>query len=76
MDQRSERRILDWLKRLDRTRVTWSIGLVTDDSPFTVAVEGEPVEGLTKLASYSPTVNDQVLILRRGHDSIVVGDLG
>lgn len=75
MHQQSERRILDWLKRLDRKKVGWSIGMVFDDSPFTVTIEGENIAGLSRLASYSPTTGDKVLIVRLGHDYVVVGEL-
>lgn len=41
------------------------MGKVTATSPLTVQVDGETASrGVTRLASYSPTVNDRVLLLR------------
>lgn len=54
-----------------------TFGVVTDDSPLTVRFNGATagVEVL-KLTSYTPTVADEVVLLRVGLDWICLGEFG
>lgn len=67
------RRIFDNLKRLNRQKLSRSIGLVTDDSPLTVEIGGEELVGLSRLDGYSPTIGDRVWV-SRSHGDMVVHD--
>lgn len=67
----SERRIFDWLKRLDRRAITRSIGVVTNTSPLTVEMGGEEITPISKLGGYSPTLGDRVWVSHSGSDAVV-----
>ena len=69
------RRIFDRLKRLKREKLSRNIGLVTDDSPFTVEIAGVEHVGLQKLGTYTPTIGDRVWISRADGDLLVHGDI-
>lgn len=73
---RVNRRIFDWLKRLDRDKLSRSIGVVTDDSPLTVLIGDASYPGVAKLASYTPVVLDVVYVVRSGRDLTVLGKVG
>lgn len=76
MDDRTQRRILDWLKRLDQRKLSRSIGMVTDTSPLTVEIAGSEIAGVSKLASYTPSVGHRVYVIRSGRDLTVLGQVG
>ncbi len=52
-----------------------SIGVVTDDSPLTVDIDGVPHTDLEPVG-YTPAVDDVVLVLRSGLDAVVLGAYG
>jgi hypothetical protein len=74
MHPRVERRIFDRLRRVERRKSSTSVGLVTDDSPFTVLIGGTTVE-VSYLDSYTPTIFDKVLILHTRGDAVVLGKI-
>ncbi len=76
MSDRTNRTIFDRIKRAEANKVSRSIGLVADDSPFTVTIAGVDHTGLSKLDSYSPTTGDRVYVLRSGRDLTVLGEVG
>lgn len=69
------RRIFDRLRRLNREKLSRSIGLVTDDSPLTVEIGGEEIVGIEKI-NYSPTIGDRVWVSRSHGDMVVHGEIG
>lgn len=75
MQRRDERRLRDEQRTLAKTRLSQSVGVVTDDSPFTVRIEGEEHLGLKRLASYTPATNDVVLVIRSGKTWTVLGEI-
>ena len=78
-EERTTRRILDQIKRLKRTALTRSIGVVTsdgtDNTAFTVEIGGQPHSGLARLDAYTPEIDDRVLVIRSGGDLLVVGKI-
>lgn len=73
MDARVLRTIFDRLRRVERTAVKRSIGLVTDDSPLTVEIGGVEQTNLTKIDTYLPAPGDRVIVLCSGRDRTVLG---
>lgn len=73
MDDRTTRRLLDSIKRLERTAMTRSIGVVTDTSPLTVEIGGIPHTDLMVLTSYTPVADDRVFCSRVGNDLLIHG---
>lgn len=69
----STKRTLIWLKRLDRYKLSRSIGKVTSTEPFTVKIGDVEHEGLPKLGSYTPTLDDRVYVARSGRSLTVLG---
>ncbi len=68
------RRISNRIKRLERSKVSRSIGLVANDSPLTVMISGALHTDLPKLSSYtSPVIGDRVLVLRSGSEVVICG---
>lgn len=76
MDELLQKRLLAWLKRLDRTKLSRSIGTVTATSPLTVEIGGESHEGLAQLTGYTPSIGHRVYVLRSGRDLTVLGEVG
>lgn len=70
-DELLTRRILARLKRLNREKLSRSIGMVTDDSPLTVEIAGEEIANVQKLDGYSPTIGDRVWVSRADGDLVV-----
>lgn len=75
-DERTTRRLLDEIKRLKRTSLTRSIGVVTETSPLTVTIAGVPHTDLMVLTSYTPVAEDRVFISRVGNDLLIHGAIG
>lgn len=71
MDQRSERRIFDWLKRLQARSLTRHIGVVDDAGPPLIVIIGDQPVECSKLDGYSPTNGDRVWVSRSGRDLVV-----
>lgn len=60
-----------------RERLGFAIGVVTATSPFTVQINGDTVDipSPNRLASYTPALNDVVLVLRPGPGFLVVNKI-
>lgn len=74
MDARTERNIIERLNKLERNAVTVRRGVLTDDVPLTVELGGStvPYADVKTLASWTPNIGDDVLVLRWGKDLIVL----
>lgn len=72
---RTQRRIFDWLKRLDRTKVERNLGVVTVADPLTVTIADQAHTDLKRLDSYNPTAGDVVYVARTGADLLVLGSI-
>jgi hypothetical protein len=70
----ADRRALD-----SREAVRWRVGVVTDDSPLSVAIGGTAAANawidVRRVSSYTPTPGDVVVVLVRGNDAVVVGEI-
>jgi hypothetical protein len=55
----------------------FAIGVVTDTSPFTVQINGDTVDIVSppRCSSYTPAVDDVVLVLRPGPAFLVVDQI-
>lgn len=65
------------MKNTEENRViTW--GVVTSVSPTEVRFGGDTVdvEVASKLAGYTPTTNDVVVLLKVGTSWVIIGDIG
>lgn len=79
MELRVEKRIFDLLGRLERRKLSRSIGKVdtTTDPPTNIVwIAGERHDDLPKLASYTYADGDRVYIVRSGGDLCVLGKVG
>lgn len=67
--------LIDTLIGLGRQQRVTRIGKVVSTSPFTVTLYGDTdAVAMPRLAAYSPTVNDRVLVLRDpGGSQVVLG---
>lgn len=54
----------------------WALGVVTDTTPFTVQLNGDTVDIVSppRCASYTPTLNDIVFVLRPAGSGVLVVD--
>lgn len=83
MERKTRRRMQTQIKETDRVALTASIGKVIDDSPFVVRIAnvdhgdstGPAPTSLEKLGSYTPTIGDVVVVLRRGKHLICLGEI-
>lgn len=75
IEDRTQRRILDWLKRLDRGKVSRLIGTVKTEDPFVVTI-GEVDHTDLVCVGYTPVADQSVLVLRSGNDLAVIGAYG
>lgn len=78
MDDRSTHEVLARLAKLEREAVRLRRGVVTDDSPLSVALGGSDIaySDVPRLAGPTVEVDDSVAVLSRGNDLLMAGVLG
>ena len=82
MDDQTLERLMRELKWLRENAAFIREGVVTDDSPLTIALGGVDLvanpdavhPSVTRLASYTPTTNDRVSVLVKGNSLLVLGE--
>lgn len=74
MDRRQRRNIIDAITFLKKTRIERKLGVVADDSPFTVTIAGTDRTDCLKFDGYSPTIGDKVYCTRVGREPWTVHD--
>lgn len=74
MRDREIKDLQDRVRALEAATAKIRRGVVTATSPLTVTIGGSaPYANVWRLYSYSPTINDDVMILTWEHDMIVLG---
>lgn len=76
IDERTLNLLLDRLGWLEAHAVTREYGVVTDDSPLAIAIGSSDtsITNVARVASYTPVVDERVLVLKVGSDYIVIGE--
>lgn len=78
MDPRTSRKLVERIQNLERDATTFRIGVITDDSPLSVAVGGSDVAYTNVKALGGPrlTLGDVVAIAMFGRDLLILGKIG
>ena len=75
MDEGARRALLQRINALERQQVKYRQGVVTDDSPLSVALGGSeiPYTNVKRVAGGTLAIGDVVAVLTFGNDLIVLG---